>query len=163
AELPGVGAEERREEPDVVAPGQLGVEGAARAEERADGAPHDDAALRRLEDSGERLEQGGLAGPVGSDDGEHLAGRHGQRPVAKGPEGGAAAPKERGEEVAAERPLAGEPQRVLNPEVPYLDRQGPAPGMVVRRRRQWIERAAAVAERFVAAPLGGRRGRPARH
>ena len=76
-------AEDRAVQVDVLPAGQLGVEARADLEQRADAPVDLGAAVRRLGDPREHLEQRALAGAVAADDAEHLAraGRRRRRPV----------------------------------------------------------------------------------
>src|SRR5690606_3665565 len=66
-------AEDGAVEVDVFAAGEFGMEAGADLEERADAAADLGAAVGRLRDTSEDLEQGGLAGAVAADDANDLA------------------------------------------------------------------------------------------
>jgi hypothetical protein len=79
-------AQDRAVQVDVLAAGQLRVEAGADLEQRADPPAQLGAALRRLGDPREQLQERALAGAVRADQAEHLALLHLERDVAERPD-----------------------------------------------------------------------------
>ena len=118
-----IDAHERARQHDVVPSGQLLVEAGPELQEARDMTANVDAALRWRDDPRERLEEGALARPVGTDDREGLAVDEPKAHVAQGPERSIAltAANDRGKRLA-EGVLLREPEVVANAELPNLDR-----------------------------------------
>ncbi len=137
--LVGIDPEERADEVDVVATGQLHLEARAEGQQGRDPTVGHDLALARLEDPGQGEQQGALARAVRADDGQRLALVQGEREVLERPEvrlARAVAPEHAGQRALEGRP-PGQAQVVADPQVGDLDGgHRPVDGPVGHRRRR---------------------------